>query len=70
MMDDTTEDMLYERFQEIVAAKTVDKEAAPGGDADDVETPTLNAAIQAGARMKFSARTAQGRFRAPRSKGK
>jgi hypothetical protein len=50
--------------------KTLDQDAAQGSGADDAEAAKLNAKIQADAQMKFRARTAGGRFRTPRSKGK
>jgi hypothetical protein len=50
--------------------KTLDKDIAPGSSADDAEAAKLNAKIQADAQMKFSARTTNGKFRTPQSKGK
>lgn len=84
-MTDTTQDTLPESFDEAATGvpvaggttigpdattKTLDKEAAQGNSADDAEVAKLNARIQADGQIKFSARTEQGRFRAPRSKGK
>jgi hypothetical protein len=50
--------------------KTLDREAAQGSSTADAEAAKLSAKIQADAQMKFSARTTDGKFRAPRSKGK
>lgn len=50
--------------------KTLDTEIAQGSSAADREAAKLGAKIQADAQMKFSARATDGKFRAPRSKGK
>jgi hypothetical protein len=50
--------------------KTLDREAAQGSSASEAEAANLNAKIQADTQIKFSARTTNGKFRTPRSKGK
>jgi len=50
--------------------KTLDTEIAQGSSTADREAAKLSSRIQADAQMKFSARATDGKFRAPRSKGK
>jgi hypothetical protein len=59
---------MLERFNAAAREKVVGPNATTN--ADDAEAAKLNTRIQANAHMKFSARTTQGKFRTPRSKGK